>query len=82
MQRGRTLLEVKDALDHQTVAMTVRYAHRAPDHLRAAVAALDDVLPAQPPAESTHGRTHEPAEREVAASAYFGVVRLCLPLLA
>jgi len=26
--------------------MTVRYNHLAPDHLRAAVAALDDVLPA------------------------------------
>jgi hypothetical protein len=34
---------------HQTIAMTMRYSHLAPDHLRAAVAALDGVLPACSP---------------------------------
>ena len=44
IQRGRTLREVQEALGHQTT-MTMRYSHLAPDHLRAAVAVLDDVLP-------------------------------------
>jgi len=45
VQRGRTIKEVQAALGHQTIAMTMRYAHLAPDHLRAAVAVLDGVLP-------------------------------------
>ena len=44
VQRGLTLLEVKDTLGHQTITMSARYAHLAPDHLRAAVAVLDGVL--------------------------------------
>jgi integrase len=56
VQRGRTLKEVQEALGHQTITMTMRYSHLAPDHLRAAVAALDGMLPApqQPePAETS-----------------------------
>ena len=53
VQRGRTLKEVQEALGHQTIAMTMRYSHLAPDHLRAAVAVLDDVLPAPQLSEST-----------------------------
>ena len=53
MQRGRTLREVQEALGHQTITMTIRYSHLAPDHLRAAVAVLDDVLPPLQLAEST-----------------------------
>jgi integrase len=49
VQRGRTLKEVQEALGHQTVTMTMRYSHLAPDHLRAAVAVLDGVLPAPAP---------------------------------
>ena len=47
VQRGRTLKEVQEALGHRTIAMTMRYSHLAPDHLRAAVAVLDGVLSAQ-----------------------------------
>jgi integrase len=53
IQRGRTLREVQEALGHQTITMTMRYSHLAPDHLRAAVAVLDDVLPPLQLAEST-----------------------------
>ena len=53
IQRGRTLREVQEALGHQTITMTMRYSHLAPDHLRAAVAVLDDVLPSPQLAEST-----------------------------
>jgi integrase len=55
VQRGRTLKEVQEALGHQTITMTMRYSHLAPDHLRAAVAALDGMLPApqSEPAETS-----------------------------
>ena len=68
VQRGRTLKEVQEALGHQTITMTMRYSHLAPDHLRAAVAVLDGMLSAAPhlpqSAEvSTQGSTQEPAEQ-------------------
>ena len=44
---------MQEALGHQTITMTMRYSHLAPDHLRAAVAVLDDVLIPQQLAEST-----------------------------
>jgi hypothetical protein len=50
--RGRTLREVQELLGHQTITMTMRYSHLAPDHLRAAVAVLDDMLPPLQLAES------------------------------
>jgi integrase len=66
VQRGRTLKEVQEALGHQTISMTMRYSHLAPDHLRAAVAVLDGVLSASPPTQtaavSAQGSTQEPAE--------------------
>jgi hypothetical protein len=43
-QRGASLQEVKDLLGHKTLAMTLRYAHLAPERLRAAVATLDGIL--------------------------------------
>ena len=45
VQRGATLQEVKDLLGHHTLAMTLRYGHLAPEHLRTAVARLDAALP-------------------------------------
>jgi integrase len=62
VQRGRTLKEVQEALGHQTIAMTMRYSHLAPDHLRAAVAVLDGVLPSpqsEPIEVSAQGSTQE-----------------------
>lgn len=35
---------MKDLLGHATLAMVMRYAHLAPEHLRAAVSRLDDVM--------------------------------------
>ncbi len=55
MQRGRTLKEVQEALGHQTITMTMRYSHLAPDHLRAAMAALDGILPALQSAPAAGG---------------------------
>lgn len=44
VQRGATLPELKDLLGHSTLAMVMRYAHLSPEHLRSAVARLDDVM--------------------------------------
>lgn len=44
MQNGATLPELQALLGHAFLAMTMRYAHLAPEHLRAAVSRLDDVL--------------------------------------
>jgi integrase len=62
VQRGATLQEVKDLLGHSSLAMTLRYGHLAPEHLRTAVARLDAALPAAAlPAEKiTQEITHEP----------------------
>lgn len=42
---GVPLTEVRDLLGHSTIGMTERYAHLAPERVRAAVAALDDPEP-------------------------------------
>jgi hypothetical protein len=52
VQQGRTLPEVKDALGHRTLAMTLRYSHLALEHLRAAIASLDGILTAPASAEN------------------------------
>jgi hypothetical protein len=44
MQKGATLPELHGLLGHATLAMTMRYAHLAPEHLRSAVSRLDDAL--------------------------------------
>jgi integrase len=44
VQQGRSLREVKEILGHSDIQITMRYAHLAPDHLRAAVASLDGIL--------------------------------------
>jgi len=45
VQRGASLQEVKDLLGHHSLAMTLRYGHLAPEHLRTAVARIDVALP-------------------------------------
>jgi integrase len=47
VQQGRSLREVKELLGHSDIQITMRYAHLAPDHLRAAVASLDGILSAE-----------------------------------
>jgi integrase len=54
VQAGRPIAEVRDLLGHATLAMTMKYAHLAPEHLRAAVSVLDDIqLGAPAPAKVT-----------------------------
>jgi integrase len=59
VQRGATLLEVKDLLGHHSLAMVMRYAHLAPEHLRSAVSRLDSVLSTEKAAGSGTSRAHE-----------------------
>jgi len=40
---GVALAEVRDLLSHARITMTERYAHLAPENVRAAVAVLDGV---------------------------------------
>jgi len=60
VQKGRPLKEVQEALGHKTMTMTLRYAHLAPDNLRAAAASLDDVLPLAQSVEPTFPSAQEP----------------------
>jgi site-specific recombinase XerC len=45
VQRDASLQEVKNLLGHHSLAMTLRYGHLAPEHLRTAVSRLDAALP-------------------------------------
>ena len=45
-QSGRSIREVQEILGHKTMAMTQRYAHLGPKHLRTAISALDGILTA------------------------------------
>src|SRR5262249_17849776 len=72
VQRGRTLKEVQEALGHQTITMTMRYSHLAPDHLRAAVAALDGVFTGGAALNGT--RTSQEAGQQVESRASQSVV--------
>lgn len=51
-QGGQPLTAIRDLMGHSSLAVTNRYAHLAPEHLRAAVAAL--------PGRVRHGSTRRP----------------------
>ena len=62
VMRGVSLKELQELLGHATLAMTMRYAHLAPEHLRTAVSRLEGLTSAQPAADSTQDSTQEPTE--------------------
>lgn len=55
MMRGASLADVRAVLGHATLAMTMRYAHLSPEHLRSAVARLDG-LGAAKETPAAHGQ--------------------------
>lgn len=49
---GRSLKEVQELLGHESIAVTMRYAHLAPGRMREAVAVLDGDVPDVPSAKN------------------------------
>ena len=60
--RGVTLKELQELLGHASLAMTMRYAHLAPEHLRTAVSRLEGLTNSQRAETPTQGSTQEPSE--------------------
>jgi len=54
--RGRPLKEIQEVLGHKSFAMTLRYAHLSPMHLRTAVESLDGLTPS---IDNTKQMTHK-----------------------
>jgi len=65
MMRGASLADVRAALGHADIRMTMRYAYLSPEHLRAAVARLDGLTStsseASPPARDQHKVVKSPS---------------------
>ena len=49
--RGVTLKELQELLGHSSLAMTMRYAHLAPEHLRTAVSRVEGLTSTEPTKE-------------------------------
>ena len=60
VMRGGSLQALKEILGHATLAMTMRYAHLAPDHLRSEIVKTE--RRAQNTDRITQGITQEPVE--------------------
>src|SRR5262245_44663990 len=69
VMRGGSLQALKEILGHRTLAMTLRYAHLAPDHLRAEITKTEkpgaQSSVSEITAQITQGITHEPTEELV-----------------
>ena len=59
---GVTLKELQELLGHASLAMTMRYAHLAPEHLRTAVTRLEGLTSTEPTKESAQVSAQEPVE--------------------
>lgn len=62
VMRGVTLKELQELLGHASLAMTMRYAHLAPEHLRTAVSRLEGLASSQPTSVSAQASAQEPVE--------------------
>jgi integrase len=62
VMRGVTLKELQELLGHSSLAMTMRYAHLAPEHLRTAVGRLEGLTNAEPTKVSAQASAQEPVE--------------------
>jgi integrase len=62
VMRGVTLKKLQELLGHSSLAMTMRYAHLAPEHLRTAVGRLMGLTSRQPAETPTQESTQEPSE--------------------
>jgi len=64
VMRGGTLKELQELLGHASLAMTMRYAHLAPEHLRSAVSRLEGLTSSQASEISAQASAQEPVETE------------------
>jgi integrase len=64
VMRGVTLKELQELLGHSSLAMTMRYAHLAPEHLRTAVSRLEGLTTTEPAKVSAQASAQEPVETE------------------
>jgi integrase len=62
VMRGVTVKELQELLGHASLAMTMRYAHLAPEHLRTAVSRLEGLASPQPASVSAQASAQEPVE--------------------
>jgi len=62
VMRGVTLKELQELLGHASLAMTMRYAHLAPEHLRTAVSRLQGLASPEPASISAQASAQEPIE--------------------
>jgi integrase len=65
--RGVTLKELQELLGHASRAMTMRYAHLAPEHLRTVVTRLEGLTGSQPASDSAQEPLQTVGASEVAA---------------
>jgi integrase len=64
VMRGVTLKELQELLGHSSLTMTMRYAHLAPEHLRAAVSRLEGLTSTEPTKVLAQELAQEPVETE------------------
>jgi integrase len=62
VMRGVTLKELQELLGHASLAMTMRYAHLAPEHLRTAVSRLEGLTSPEPASASAQASAQEPVD--------------------
>ena len=60
IMRGVTLKELQELLGHSSLAMTMRYAHLAPEHLRTAVSRLEGLTSTEPTKDLAQELAQEP----------------------
>jgi integrase len=64
VMRGVSLKELQELLGHSSLAMTMRYAHLAPERLRSAVTRLEGLTSSKPAADSAQASTHDACSPE------------------
>jgi len=65
VMRGVSLKEFQELLGHSSLAMTMRYAHLAPERLRSAVTRLEGLTSSKPATESAQELTQDACSPEV-----------------